>query len=221
MTTETHPSYGAISVDRIQCSSGIGVFGSKIKHNNLVEITISTAELNRELNNDYIFPDVPLIKIEMSEAQWAHLICSMNTGSTPCTLEYTKETGRIEPKEYVSPKEKMIKDFNEDIIEGSKELVKEAEEAASEIEDRSVSMTKSKRTELSSKIRKLVRMFNDHLPFMTRQFQEQMEQAETEATAEMEATATKIVTNLGKEALATKISNNDNPLIAITSSKED
>lgn len=145
----------------------------------------------------------------------------MNTGSTPCTLEYTKETGRIEPKEYVSPKEKMIKDFNEDIIEGSKELVKEAEEAASEIEDRSVSMTKSKRTELSSKIRKLVRMFNDHLPFMTRQFQEQMEQAETEATAEMEATATKIVTNLGKEALATKISNNDNPLIAITSSKED
>lgn len=35
------------------------------------------------------------------------------------------------------------------------------------------------------------------------------------------ATATKIVTNLGKEALATKISNNDNPLTAITMSKED
>lgn len=55
MTKETHPSYGAITVNRIQSNIGIGVFGSKIKHNNLVEITISTAELNRELNNDYIY----------------------------------------------------------------------------------------------------------------------------------------------------------------------
>jgi hypothetical protein len=51
---------------------------------------VSRATRNRDLNHDYVHPGRELIEVEMSEAQWASFVSSMNTSGVPCTLRRTE-----------------------------------------------------------------------------------------------------------------------------------
>lgn len=92
---ETHPAFGMAHVNRVSSTRGQSMFDSEIEHTHFVSLTINRATRSRELNRDWIYERDNLIEINMSEAQWAQLVSSMNSSGTPVTLAWTKEEGYI------------------------------------------------------------------------------------------------------------------------------
>jgi hypothetical protein len=85
---EIHPAYALIGASRVN-STGTTLFDSEIVHNHFVRIQISSATRKRHLLRDWIHPDKLFISVDLSEAQWASFVSSMNVGSgVSCTLEY-------------------------------------------------------------------------------------------------------------------------------------
>jgi hypothetical protein len=97
---EIHPAFGMISAGRMSSTPGAVLFQSDIRHGNTVRITISRATRKRDLNHDWVHPGQELIEVEMSEAQWASFVSSMNTTGVPCTLRRTEEEVFVPGLEY-------------------------------------------------------------------------------------------------------------------------
>jgi hypothetical protein len=92
--SETHPSYGCISISQVQ---GRGVlFGSEVTHQHFISITISEARRVVDEPREFVMSDRELIQVAMTQAQFAEMITSPNRGSgTPCTIErFTGDKGQ-------------------------------------------------------------------------------------------------------------------------------
>lgn len=87
---DTHPSFTLLGASRVSVGpGGSSLFDSDIKHNHTVLVRLKTAVRKRDLNHDWIHGDKQLFEVEMSEAQWASFVSSMNTGDgVPCTMRY-------------------------------------------------------------------------------------------------------------------------------------
>lgn len=83
---EVHPAFGQIGVTRRSSTPGAVLFDSDIRHGHSMVLQVSTASRHRDLNRDWIYGGEQLIEVEMSEAQWAGLVSSVNTSGVPCTL---------------------------------------------------------------------------------------------------------------------------------------
>jgi len=91
---EVHPTFGLIGASRQQRGApGAILFDSDIRHHNTVTVTVYEAVRKRQLSHDRIYPKDGrgvLAEVEMSEAQWASFVLSMNTGfGVPCTIRRT------------------------------------------------------------------------------------------------------------------------------------
>jgi hypothetical protein len=83
--TYEHPAFGQIRVNRV--SGRAHLFGSDFTHQHYVIVEIETCQLVRSLNRDRYHGDKPLIRVAMSEAQWAAFVSSMGRQGAPCTIE--------------------------------------------------------------------------------------------------------------------------------------
>lgn len=88
---ESHPAFALIGASRISIGPpGSVLFDSDILHNHTVRIHIKPATRKRNLNSDWIHGTRgEYIEVELSEAQWASFVSSMNVGDgVPCTLRH-------------------------------------------------------------------------------------------------------------------------------------
>lgn len=85
---EEHPAWAMIGASRVQNGPpGAVLFDSDLRHGHTIMVRISTASRRRDLNQDYLHSEKEFIEIEMSEAQWASFVSSMNVGNgVPCTV---------------------------------------------------------------------------------------------------------------------------------------
>lgn len=92
---EHHPAWALISASRLQ-GTPVTLFDSEVQHHHFVTVTIQTASRKRDLNHDHVYPDRQLLKVAMSEAQWASFVSSMGVGNgVPCTLEWIQGEGSM------------------------------------------------------------------------------------------------------------------------------
>lgn len=87
---ETHPAFGLIQISR---GSGTprALFDSETKPSHTISLQVMAATRHRDLSRDWIHPTgLPLIEVEMTEAQWAQAISSLNTSGTPVTIRATQ-----------------------------------------------------------------------------------------------------------------------------------
>lgn len=93
---EEHPAWGLISAHRSTGSHGTVLFDSEIRHRNTVTVRIATASRKRELSHDWLYREEEFVDVEMSEAQWASFVSSMNSGSgVPCTIRRREQDWNI------------------------------------------------------------------------------------------------------------------------------
>lgn len=85
---ETHPAWGLIGASRVSSGSpGATLFDSDIQHQHFIVVRLRRASRNRDLGHDRKHGEEQLIEIEMSEAQWASFVSTMNVGDgVPCTI---------------------------------------------------------------------------------------------------------------------------------------
>lgn len=92
---DTHPAFGNIRGARVSSNPGAVLYDSDIRHQHSVVLTISRATRQRALNHDWHHPTGELIEVEMSEAQWASFLSSMNTQGVPCTIRRTENDWQV------------------------------------------------------------------------------------------------------------------------------
>lgn len=89
---DKHPSYGLVSLNRLDNGTGRRLFGSALpSHARTMSLRIYTdVERIHSLGRErYYSPNGPVIEVELSAAQFAELITTMNVGfGVPCTVRY-------------------------------------------------------------------------------------------------------------------------------------
>lgn len=198
-----HPAFGSINISR--CQGSVALYDSPIRHMQFIAITISKAEDHRNLNQHWHFATNELVRIEMSEAQFAEAITSMNTSGTPCTL-----ARYIDPvtKELVTPQLKLVnpdrETFEAEIKEATKQTAERAQAALKALDEilSSKSVKKGDLANVRALIFKTAQDLDDNLVFIQRQFYEAMEKVESKVKTELVATAEALVRSRNLDAKA-------------------
>ena len=182
---DSQPCYGIINFKRVHCNSE-HLYGSEVAHTDVIEMTVKRSDCVHELNHDWYFGKDDIIQLQMSSAQFAQLITSLNMGEgVPCTLTYTEKDGDISQIKWVGQKEKIHNDFNKQ-MESLKTLVTDdLDEVCGELDSKNVNLTRQR--ELSNKLKQIGRILYDKIPFINKSFMESTDNVQTQAIQEVEA----------------------------------
>lgn len=182
----THESYGTIQFFKGQCST-ITLFGSSIKHNDIILCRISNAELQRYLNKDWIHPISTVLEFEMSQTQFAEMLTNMNSSGAPITfkLKPVGELKKCENPPFESVFMKHSNEFNEHLKTTNKKtenLIKELTKTLNESK-----IKKSDKETLISLAENILTEINANSNYQLSAFHEQVNNTMTECKNEIDA----------------------------------
>lgn len=186
---ETHPAYALIGASRVSSSTGAVLFGSDARHQHFIQIRIKKASLTRHVSSDWIHGDrEEYIEVELSEAQWATFISTLNVGEgVPCTLNHI----RGEQMPYITPTETKVDEFNAEMRKDLDKTISLMEEA----------LTEAKTRKQRETIEAAIRTMKSSVPFVATQFSEHVETKLEKAKIEAEAYMTRAFMRAGIETL--------------------
>lgn len=127
---ETHPSFGLISMFKTTTSER-SLFGSDLKHNQVISIELHTASSRRSLSRNWHSQEKLVAKIDLSYSQFAQFITSAGDGTgVPCTFRFramdghTPEIDNIETKSEIMHREvrEMTKEATDQVFSKIKDL---------------------------------------------------------------------------------------------------
>ncbi len=198
--TTQHESFGIAGFSRSTSSGGITLFGSSIKHGNTITFTVRHGEVIRNLEQDWYHSAarLPIVEIEMSQAQFAEMITSMNMGDgIPVTLRYVNGK-RMEDCPHESKVQQHSNEFKQRMKEFSERVNAYGKDLYSKIEKR---LPKKEQDEVKSIVAMIVQEVESNIPFYEKQFVRQMEKTQTEAKAEIEAFVNNKIHSAGLSSL--------------------
>ena len=91
-----HPAFGTFRINRSSCGEH-PLFGSSITHRDVMTLTVSHASEHRDLHNDWIHAERPIVEFEMSYSQFLEAICNQTSGQefhVPLIIQ--KKTGALQ-----------------------------------------------------------------------------------------------------------------------------
>lgn len=197
-----HPSYGILHIARTSGgTSAIRLFGSPLAtHYGTIRLTISKGKWLHGLHHDrYFGMNKDFIEIEMSAAQFADAITSLNIGSgTPCTIRYVGGERVPDPPDHATEAEHIRDNF-----EGS--LNKFADKARAyrkRIEELTSKLPAKAKNEIRIALDVIEDQLASNVPFVVKQFQEATTRITTSAKAEVDAFVTGVVRAAGLQSIA-------------------
>jgi hypothetical protein len=202
---QKHPAFGTIIVTNPQGHIG-RLFGSDLGHSSSVSITISGAELYRNLGRDWIYPRGPIVEVEMSHAQWAEFVSSSGRGGgTPCTIRYAPAPGfkmadvpgieQIETKHDLHRRE--IRESSEKAVENLNSTVKRFRE---ELAKGRPTLTVLR--EISHSLDVAARNLPANLEYAVKSAEEALDKATSDAKIEVESYISVTAQRLGLEQIS-------------------
>jgi hypothetical protein len=198
-----HPSYGLVSISRITGGSGARrLFGSPLaNHYGTIRLSIGTAKWIHGLHHDRYYGSLrgEHIEVEMSAAQFADMITSLNMGSgTPCTIRHLTGVQIPPPPDYATEAEHIRDNF-----EGSLDKYKaKARTYRKKIEELTSKLSTKAKEEIRIALDVIEDQLSSNVPFVVKQFQEATTRITSAAKAEVDAFVTGVVRAAGLEAIA-------------------
>lgn len=205
---EKHPAYATIRFSKLYGGKDIPLFGSNIKHANIIRMELRHAEEIRVLNGDKIYGSKPIITVDMSYSQFAEAISSFDLfEGVPCTLRYTEKDGCIEPPQFKSKTEIFENEFSEHL----QSFEDDGEELMSKIEDilNKKSIGKADKDELVKMVSKYITNVTDNSEFIYERFNESMDKTVTQAKNEVEAFTQNRLDSIAKQVLLSTVKNKE------------
>ena len=190
--TRIHPAYAMIGANRVS-GGHTALFGSPIKHNSTVRIAIAKAKDHYHLHRSWYHAEtMPLVEVELSEAQWASFVSTMNIGSgVPCTLLVSRDGSAVLPPEIddTSFMEKQAADIKKTLADKMTDIFKVTAEfkAMAEIG----TPTKTKLKEMASRLDHIIAGMPNHAEFMAESLTDHVDNLVTVAKAEVSAYITR------------------------------
>jgi len=192
-----HESFAVLQISRITGNIE-NLFGSSIQHQHFIELKIHPAYISRDLNQDWIYPmNLPYITIQMSNSQFAEAITSMNMGSgTPVTLKSL--LGKDGYKEVKNPPQVNKRmQIDSEFEKGMQRLSTKLKGHLPKIDEIITKLPKKYQQEIKTRIHSLFVEIESNIPFVKRQFTEQMDKTTLEAKGEIEGFFLSKITSLG------------------------
>jgi hypothetical protein len=191
--TTSHPSFGLIHAAR---SSGITyLFGSPIKHNGFIEITVDLAEEDYRLHTSWYRPKDHVLTLRMSEAQWATFVSTLNVGTgVPCTLTHSRD-GTLKNIPQLEGVESWVAERNRDIkktVERDMEKLRDVHARIKKLQNKRGAPTKAELDEIESLMVQAVENAPSNYKFLAETLSEHTEDLVTGAKAEITAFATRV-----------------------------
>lgn len=199
--TFKHPAFGMIGFSRISGGEKV-LFGSSIKHNDRIVMTLKHGKQDRQLHNDSYFGRGIIAEVEMSYSQFAECITAMNVrDGVPCTIRYTEKDGHIPAiVKNNSKKEQFRQEFSDTILKAMKQVQEEIDAVQKSLDDKKNLGVKD-RKEMISKLQQIKYNIGSNLDFCVNQFDEQMEKTTMEAKGEIEAFCQNKINSITQAAL--------------------
>lgn len=187
---EDHPAYGMIGASRVQSNGNSYLTGSDFGHHGYVSIEIHRAHLHRSTANDHWFADGGVLKLSISEAQWASFVSTMNVGhGVPCTLEWTEKDGRVPLIDPITNRREQL----------NTEVSDRLGVALSSLDELIAAAPNKKLRDMATKARM---QLSSNIPFIAEQFDEHAEKTVERAKSEVEAFLTGAIQRAGIYALS-------------------
>ena len=194
-------SYGIIDISRCQIGgNGKKLFGSDVRHNNVISLSIKQGYYDRGLNNDWFYGNEELIRIELSPVQFAEAITNLNTSGVPCTITRYNGKSINEVPDLDSKKEVFRAEFNSEIKE-TVDTIKNLIDSVSLILNSKKTITKADKESIQSGLNKINGKLSSNIPFLAKCFDEQIEKSVSHSKAEVEAYIQNKINSLGLQAL--------------------
>lgn len=198
-----HPSYGVLRISRTNGGGGaLRLFGSPLAtHYGTIRLTVSKATWIHGLHHDRYHGSMAneFIEIEMSAAQFADAITSLNMGSgTPCTVRYVNGERVPDPPDYATEAE-HIRDNFKNSLDKYKE---KAHTYRKKIEELTGKLSQKAKDEIKIALDVMEQQLSSNVPFVVKQFQEATTRITTAAKAEVDAFVTGVVRAAGLQSIA-------------------
>lgn len=197
-----HESYGILHIARTSGgTSAIRLFGSPLAtHYGTIRLTISKGKWLHGLHHDrYFGMNKDFIEVEMSAAQFADAITSLNIGSgTPCTIRYVGGKRMEDPPDHATEAEHIRENFADSLGK----YAAKAHTYRKKIEELTSKLSAKAKDEIRIALDVMEQQLTSNVPFVVKQFQEATTRISTAAKAEVEAFVTGVVRAAGLQSIA-------------------
>lgn len=193
--TYGHPAYAQISASRV--SGRAVLYGSDFYHQHTIRIRIAASTVRRSLSSDWPHSSItPFIEVEMSEAQWATFVSSLNMGEgVQCTLRQKDGKAIPELPDPISRSDQFTGEALAKLKLADAELAELVEAIAA------TGLSKAKQAELLRRVNVARSSIGNNLTFVADQFSRHVEDTTERAKSEINAYATAVVQRAGLQAL--------------------
>ena len=203
-TTYSHPAFGCVVVNRWQSSGRHRLFGSDLGHSVGVSLEFHEATEHRGLSSDGHFSGKVLLRVDMSESQWARFVASSGMGSgTPVTIAYKRDGDLIDVPAIAMPEATKREIHGEEMAESLRKRL----DALKTLTARFGEMLDGGRTgktelrEIQRELARHVEQTPGSVQFVYDQFARATEQVAEDAKTEVEAHVMGVATRLGLDRL--------------------
>ena len=184
-----HPSYGMMSISRYYGGDG-NFFGNDLPMvgSGGIEIVLKEATLERNANGlhcDSFNPGKLKFRVKMSHLQFAELITNMNTTGVPVTI--TNIGTEILDDPPILNKREVFDEEAEEVVSKTKQRANDIIAKVQNLFESKKSLTKKDKEEIIRELNQLRMATFDHLPFMHKMFNEQMNESIISAKANIAA----------------------------------
>lgn len=189
-----HDSMGLLHFSRWSSSHSQSFFGSDLKHDRGIRLTIMGAGLERSLNADRYFEQDLILSADLTEAQFAEMITTLNTGTgVPITLKSFRDGDIVIPAPLpdVPKGELVLSEARNKAKQGVSDL-RSVLSSMRELLDKG-NLRKGAIKQLINELENAIAKFDDHVPFMLQQFQRTVEKMVLDATATIRAASPPVV----------------------------
>lgn len=199
--TESNPSYGTIIFNRAQ-TTGATLFGSNIKHNEMITLEINHASMKRDLHSDWVHDENTIVSVEMTYSQFAEAISSfgMHPG-VPVTIRYTEKEGYIKERPKFKNKRIQLDEELKEQMDKVSHITRNAYKNVADILGKKGSVTRADKDEILRIMNELANAM-PNTEYMHTQMIEEMDKVVLEAKNEIEAFTKRRIETIANNAIA-------------------
>lgn len=201
---EEHESFGMVSFSRRTGNPG-RLFGSSLRtHESYVTLAVKRAVRIHSNGCDRYYGGTrgDIVEVDLSAAQFADLLTTMNVGlGTPCTIRWLDSKRIPNPPEDIKLEvEKVRETFKSDMGRVAKDIHAKRKQVEEILSKKSV--TQADRKQVIDLFRTMAMNVESNIPFMLEQFEEASEKVVQHAKAEIDSFITSNVMAAGLRSLS-------------------
>lgn len=200
-----HDAFGQISASRI--TGHRDLFQADFPTGHFIRIKISKAQAKRDLSSDWIYASSQdtVAEVDLSEVQWAQLLCSMNTTGVSCTLNRYRDpkTGELLMPELPPNHTANADTFRNEVKVKAREAAKDIGGVADKIREllKAPTIKKGDLTEVLKTLSMAHQELASNLPYVVERAMETISEAVDKGKAEINAHQAFITAQAGQVAL--------------------